>query len=139
MSSTWKTNLLKYGISSAVGFLMVLLYFCLHLDSLGDFAELESVDQYLMICDAFTVPGVLILMMGCLVSLSNEGAFNGVSYVVSFAVRSLIPGLGGHERYNEYLERKSANRVKGYAFLYIVGAVFLAVALAFMALYYLET
>ena len=136
MNSTWKANLLKYGITSAVGLLMVWLYFWLRVEDLSELAALTSVELYLMICDAFTIPGLTILMCGCLVWLSNEGAFNGVGYVVSFAIRTLIPGKGGHERYSDYLERKNANRVKGYGFLFPVGGIFMVVALVFMALYH---
>ena len=136
MSSTLKTNLLKYGTTCAVGILMVWLYFWMRVESLSELMMLKPVELYQMICDAFTVPGMIIPLMGCMVWLSNEGALDGVSYAVSFAIRMLIPGMGGHERYGDYLERKRANRVKGYGFLFIVGGVFLAVALTFLALYY---
>lgn len=135
MSSTLKTNLLKYGITSAIGFLLVWLYFWLQFEDLSALAALETLELYRRICDAFTVPGVLILMSGCLVWLSNEGALDGVSYAVSFAIRMLIPGMGGHERYSDYLERKRSNRVKGYGFLFIVGGAFFAVAILFLVLY----
>ena len=134
--SRWQKNLLKYGVTSVVGLLLVRLYFLMNLDSMSDFAAVQTVEKYRMLCDAFTVPGIVILMVGFLVSLSNGGAFNGVGYVVSFAVRSLIPGMGGHEKYNEYLERKNGKRVTGYGFLYVVGGVFLGIALIFIALYY---
>ena len=136
MSSTLKTNLLKYGTTCAVGILMVWLYFWMRVESLSELMMLKPVELYQMICDAFTVPGMIIPLMGCMVWLSNEGALDGVSYAVSFAIRMLIPGMGGHERYGDYLERKRANRVKGYGFLFIVGGVFLAVALTFLTLYY---
>ena len=135
MSSTLKTNLLKYGTTCAVGILMVWLYFWMRVESLSELMMLKPVELYQMICDAFTVPGMIIPLMGCMVWLSNEGALDGVSYAVSFAIRMLIPGMGGHERYGDYLERKRANRVKGYGFLFIVGGVFLAVALTFLTLY----
>ena len=135
MSSTLKTNLLKYGITSVVGIGMVWLYFLFRVESFAELAALEPVALYQLVCDAFTIPGMIIPLMGCMVWLSNEGALDGVSYAVSFAVRMLIPGMGGHERYGDYLERKRANRVKGYGFLFIVGGVFLAVALIFLALY----
>lgn len=137
MSSTLKANLLKYGTTSAIGILLVWLYFWIQFEDLSVLADLETLELYRRVCDAFTVPGVLILMGGCLVWLSNEGALDGVSYAVSFAIRMLIPGMGGHERYSEYLERKRSNRVKGYGFLFIVGGIFLGIALVFMALYYI--
>ena len=135
--SRWQTNLLKYGVTSAVGLLMVWLYFSLRLDSFGAFAALETVEKFRVLCDAFTIPGGIILMMGCLVWLSNEGALDGVSYAVTYAIRMLIPGMGGNtERYGDYVERKRSNKVRGYGFLFIVGGVFFGIALVFLALYH---
>lgn len=137
MTPSWKTNLMKYGISTGFALVMVWLYLWLRLDSLADFAALDRVEQYLLICDAFTIPGMLLLMFGCLLWLSNQGALDGVAYVTSYAIKMLIPGRmrKEQERFYDYVERKRGNRVKGYGFLFIVGAVFMAVALIFMALY----
>ena len=56
--------------------------------------------------------------------------------LLEFDKRMLTPkGLGG-EKYDEYLERRRKNRVKGYGFLYVVGGAFMAVAGVFMALFY---
>ena len=133
MSKTWKTRLIKYGSCALFVGLMAYLYF-----SMWDFHTASLVDKYRMLCDAMTVPGVLLLMMGALVWLSNEGAFLGIGWALSWTVRSLIPGGRGlrDETYAEYVERKTANRVRGYGFLFISGGITMAAALVFLALYH---
>lgn len=132
MSKRLKTRLAKYGGAAAFVWLMAWLYI-----SLRDFDGAKLVDQYRMLSDAFTVPGILLLMFGCLIWISNLGALDGLAYAVSFAVRSLIPG-GRYrdEKYGDYVERKREKRVKGYGFLFISGSVTMAVAIVFMILFY---
>ena len=131
--SKLKVNLIKYGCSAAFVALMAGAYI-----GLRDFAGAELVDRYLILCDAFTVPGMLLIMFGCMMWASTTGALDGLGYCVRFAVFSLIPGkrLERDERYGDYIARKRENRVKGYGFLFISGLVTMAVALVFMALFY---
>ena len=131
--SKLKVNLIKYGCCAAFVALLSITYI-----SLRDFAGAEPVDQYLILCDAFTVPGMLLIMFGCLLWASSLGALDGLSYVVRFAVMSLIPGKRAQrdETYGDFLERRMANRTKGYGFLFISGLVTMAVALVFMAQFY---
>lgn len=136
MNKSWKAALLKYGITIVIGLVFVFAYFALRVSGIQEILQQDTPTLYLWICDSFTVPGVVIIMMGCLVSLSNEGAFNGIGYCLSTAGRMLNPVTRGDlERYGDYLERKGSKKVKGYGFLYIVGGVFLAVAIVFMLLY----
>ena len=136
MSSSLKKNLMKYGISVGVSLILTYIYISARLD-LSNLAAVEKVDLYLVFCDGFFVPGILMLMFGFLMSVSNQGVMDGVSYVLINAARMLIPTAAlKTERYNEYVERKRANRVKGYGFLYVVAFVFLAIAAVFMVLFY---
>ena len=136
MSNSLKKNLLKYGISVGIGLILAFIYISARVD-IGNLAAVEKVDLYLVFCDGFFVPGILMLMSGFLMSVSNQGAMDGVAYVLVNAARMLIPGGGlKTERYKEYVERKRENRIKGYGFLYVVAFVFLAVSGTFMALFY---
>ena len=135
MSSPLAKNLKKYGISAVIALGIAYLYVSLRVD----FAHPDMtplMEWYRIICDAFTIPGLLFLMIGFLVSLSNQGALDGLGYVATSAFKLLIPNSGMKERYGEYLERRRANRLRGYGFLYLVGAVCMAVAGIFMALFY---
>ena len=136
MSSPLKKNLIKYGISVSLALLMAYAFVALRVDFEHP-EETVLMDWYRILCDAFTVPGLLFTMFGCFVSLSNQGAMDGLGYVAANAIKMLIPGGAMKmERYKEYLERRRANRVKGYGFLYVVGLGCMAIAGVFMALFY---
>ena len=136
MISPLKKNLIKYGISVSLALLMAYAFVALRVDFEHP-EKTELMQWYLVLCDAFTVPGLLYLMFGCFMSLSNQGAMDGLGYVTANAIKMLIPGGATKmERYKEYLERRRANRVKGYGFLYVVGAGCMAIAGVFMALFY---
>lgn len=132
MSSRLKSNLLKYGISALVCGILVFIY----VDS-RDFAVQDRMEQYRILCDAFTIPGVLAIMFALLMAISNEGFFLGLSYAVGVAMKSLVPG--GRlkiEKYYDYVERRKGKRIIGYGFLYLVGGICMAVALVCMVLFY---
>ncbi len=105
-----------------------------------DFAGAALVDKYRMLCDAFTIPGMTLLMIGLLSWVASQGALDGLTYCVRFAIFSLIPGkrVDRDEKYVDYVLRKREKRKegKGFAFLFHSGLVTMAVALVFMALFY---
>ena len=136
MSPSLATNLKKYGISGAIALLLAYAYVSFRVDFHNPGAT-PLMEWYRIICDAFTIPGLVYVMLGCLISLSNQGAMDGLGYVCVNALKMLIPGGAANmERYKEYLERRRANRLRGYGFLYIVGIVCLAIAGIFMVLFY---
>ena len=126
-------KLLKYGIAALIGAAMTATYLILR-----DFTGREPLaDRYRMLCDAFTIPGMVLILSAALVALSNAGSFTGIGYSVKHMVNQLIPGMGlQRETYADYLERREGKKVKGYGFLLQVGIVFMAVALVFYALFY---
>lgn len=131
MSSKVKSALLRYGIS--VGLCVICTVLMLTSSNLSG-ATLQ--ETYRILSDAFSLPGLLVLFAGLLVWLSNEGALNGVTWMVTYAFKSLIPGLrGSRERYGDYVLRQQEKRVKGYGFLFLVGGVFLAIGIVFMILF----
>lgn len=132
MSDKLKSNLLKYGITLLV---------CLAMGGFyawdRDLLNLPLVDQYRILCDAFTVPGILCILSGALLWVANEGALDGIGYVLSYAIHALLPGSEHKgERYSDYKERKHGKQASGYGFLFVVGLALMAVALVFYALYY---
>ena len=136
MNSGLSKNLLKYGITSGIALLLAYLFVDFRVD-FSDLSGITRLDWYRYLCDAFTIPGLVLVMLGCLMSLSNQGALDGVGYIASVGIKMLIPGAAlNMEKYAEYKERRRENRTKGYGFLYVVGFAFLALALLFMALFY---
>lgn len=133
MNKTVKSLLRKYLITFFFGGLIAYFYV-----SQRDFAAVELMEKYRILCDAFTIPGVLMIMFGFLVVVSNEGIFDGLLYAVTYAARALIPfgRQREHEKYADYVERKRDKRVSGFGFLFISGAVFMAVAMVFLMLFY---
>ena len=127
-------TILKYGITAAVGALMA--YGNMTLD--GFWQATETAARYRILCDAFTVPGLILVLSAVLVFVSNEGIFHGITYALTYALRMLIPGAAHKgERYGDYVERKrEKGPIKRYGFLAIVGGAYLVLALIFLALYY---
>lgn len=130
-----KQSLLKYGLTVLLSGLLV-WYFV----SLRDVGNQPLAEQYRIWCDAFFVPGGVLVMVGVLVKLSEGGIFDGLGYALRTAAQSLIPGgRYGHERYGDYVARKKEKRQDKplrVVFLFVVGGIFLAVSLVFMILFY---
>lgn len=131
----WTAFLLKYGITALVGGLLTWLTLDLH----GFSSTMPKLQQYRLLCDAFTIPGVILVMVGFLVMIANAGNFLGLGYAVKHAVKMLIPfGNKKDERYYDYYQRKQQGKITGYGFIFITGLVFMAVAMVFFTLFYLN-
>ncbi len=132
MSSQVKRRLIKYGCCAVFVALMAWAYIALR-----DFAGSTLVEKLVMLCDAFTVPGTLLLMVGLLVMLTNAGAVDGLLYALSVAGKALIPGGRKRiERYADFIERRHEKPAKGYGFLLISGGVTLGIAMVFLIAYH---
>lgn len=123
----------KYGGSFLFVAVMAWLYLAPR-----NFAGAAGKARYLLLCDALTVPGVLLLCAGALVWVSNLGALDGVRYGLRLAYRALIPGkrLQKEENYRDYVTARRGRPVKGYGFLLISGTVTIAASLLLLMLYY---
>ena len=101
-----------------------------------DFMAQDLQNRYRLLSDAFSLPGLLCLFSGVSIWLSNEGAFNGVTWVVSYAIKSLIPiARDTRESYGDYVVRQRGKQVDGFGFLIIVGIVMIAISLLFLYLF----
>jgi len=133
MKNTTKTALIKYGIAFAAGGGLCL--FCL--SNNGYYTAATQADKYRCLCDAFTIPGTVLLMLGLLCIIAGAGALDGIAYAVRSLKRAFIPFAGvKHERYGDYVkERRSKPRLKT-GFLLVTGGAFMAAAILFMVLFY---
>ncbi|MBO4355807.1 MAG: DUF3899 domain-containing protein [Clostridia bacterium] len=130
-----KKTVLKYGIAVICGAALTAVMISLN----NPFREETTADKFRFLCDAFSVPGILLICVGILVWLSGEGAFNGLGYLFRYLRRSLIPGgrtRYPHETYYDYVQEKSGKKGGGFGFLFIVGGAFLLVGLVFLVLFY---
>ena len=135
--TTLKNKIIKYAIACLIGALMVYIA----LSSRNFSFSMPKVDIYRMLCDAFTIPGMTMILLSALIWLTGQGALSGLGYVVSYALRMLIPRIaekyGRHETYAEYLDRKSEKgKPKGYGFILHVGIAFMVIAVICMILFY---
>jgi len=132
----WKALLLKYGITGVVGGLLAWLTLDLH----GFSRTMPKLEQYRLLCDAFTIPGLILIMVGFLVMIANAGNFTGLAYAAKHAVKMLLPfGSKKQERYYDYYQRKQEQgKIKGYGFIFITGLAFMAAAMVFFTLFYVN-
>lgn len=134
--SKWGKIALKYGIACLAGGLFTALYLINNLK----LAETQA-DTYKMWCDAFTVPGVILIMLFFLVWISDKGTFDGISYALRYAISALIPlgRLKEHKKYYDYVSEREEKRAQrkghGYLFLLVTGLAFMAVSVVFLILF----
>lgn len=126
--------LIKYGVCIVLALLAAWGILTTH-----GFSEAEtSSERFRLLCDAFFVPGALLLSAGALIFVSNEGGFYGVAYAARFIARMFIPTSEKRdESFGDFVEaRREKGAVKGYSFLLVTGGAFLAVSILFLILFY---
>ena len=134
MSDKRVVTAIKYASAVAIGLVFGAVYLFNN-----DFFGQDLRNMYRLLSDAFMLPGFLMVAGGLMIWMSNEGAWHGVAFVVTRAVKFLLPfGRGTKdENYGEYVARQSKKRVDGYSFVIVTGVIFLAVAALFMYLFHL--
>jgi len=127
-----KANLLKYGLTGAISLLVTYLYIYNRGFHMGTLA-----DKYKYLSDGFAIPGLLLTCSGLLLIISNEGTFDGISWGLQFAIKTLIPfgRLKKQESYGDFVEKRRGQKVKGFGFVFIVGVVNLIISIIFMILF----
>lgn len=126
-----KASWLSYGVGLAASVAIAVAY------ALGqDLGSLFQADRYRVLSDSFAVPGMLGIFIALLLTLSGQGALDGVGYCLSRAVHMLSFRGTERETYKDYLERHQAKRPRGFGFLYCTGLTCLAVAGIFLALFH---
>ncbi|MBO4652063.1 MAG: DUF3899 domain-containing protein [Lachnospiraceae bacterium] len=131
MKPFWK-RLLPYLVTALIaGAMTVGVYL-----SRGLTADSGKADRYRALCDAFTVPGILLIAFGILFWASSEGAFTGVKWLLRNAIYLLIPGKAlDRVSYSEYLKERSANKTRPHACMFVIGGLFLLIAVLFLVLF----
>ena len=127
--------ILRYSITTAVAGSVSILH--LFLQGFWDATTLDQ--KYKILADAFTIPGVLLIMFGALIWVSSEGFFDGLTYAFTQFGSMLIPFFKGgkkHMTYYDYKMKMKDKRAHGYSFMFFVGIVFVAISAVFIALYY---
>ena len=92
-------------------------------------------DIFHVLTDAFFIPGVLILGAGALIFVTNEGAFDAITFgLKSFWSMFSKKLKRSKETYYDYRSARSEKKLP-FGFLLICGAVFFAVSMVMLYLY----
>lgn len=132
MSKRAKTLLVKYGCC----FLFVTVFTALYVA--GRYTDDASVvDWCQWLCDGMTLPSILLLSMGLLIWIGNNGAFD----LLGYTFKSFINLFQSSEKksfgtYADYVVEKREKRVKGYGFLLVSGLISMGLTLLLLVLYF---
>ena len=132
MTKALKTKIICYVTSIIVNAYLVYSY-----ATSRDIGALAQVDQYHILCDAFFLPGLIMVFLGLLMVMNNLGALDTMAYGFSYVLHMLAPGaFDKMDSYLDFIEKRRANRGSGYGFLLVVGTVMVVIAIVFLVLYY---
>ena len=94
--------------------------------------SLDTPERYRILCDAFSVPAVLFIMLAALLSLSKHGVFDVIIYGVKRALFAIFP-FGFTGDFYEYKMRRKRYGTEKYLLLtgtaFMIPAVVMLVAL----------
>lgn len=126
--------LVRYGAACAVAGAMTWLV----TRTYGLSEAQNTAEKYRILCDAFTIPGVVFVMVGLLAGIMGRGLLDGLAYAMRSLYRVFLPmSARKDETYYDYVQRRREARKGGRtAFLLHVGILFLIPALVFFALFY---
>ena len=129
-----KTSWKRYAIACGTGAGLFLLLMITR----GGFTATDPAERWQVICDALFVPGILLVMMGLLLFAADGGVFDMLKFGIQKALsvvmtkkrREALPAT-----FYDYKEARAAKERAPVAFLLIVGAVFIVLAAAALAMY----
>lgn len=124
---------LPYIITAVVGIIIFVIIICTKKIWNAD----ETYVTMQIMSDACFVPGVLLGGMGLIIFASNGGAFDMLAYAV-IRFFDLFKRDPRNKKYKDFYEYREAKKEKkrGMAFMLIVGAVFILLAVIFLIVYY---
>ena len=128
-----KSKIIRYAITVLLGFaIVVCVSFIKSLYWLNDTVEIVKV-----LSDCFSLPGLVLVLFALLVVCSNGGTFDMLTFGVKKVVLLLKRNLSERDResFYEYRKRRQENK-RSFAYIMIVGAVYLAIGIIFIAIYY---
>ena len=121
-----KKKLIQYGVCGVIGALIA--YWVMYSKQL--FAvEHPLADVYLILSDAFFVPGILLASFGVLLWISTTGLFDSIGFAFRAAAHALLPFIR-YERitFYDYKMEKAEKRGSVPYFVMIVGAFYILLA-----------
>lgn len=101
------------------------------------FAVESAQKAFKILSDAFFIPGVFLLGVGILLSVVNEGLFNGIIFGLKTLGRSFVARKGEkirEEEFHEYNKRMKEKKTSVAHFI-VVGIGFILISAVFAMLY----
>lgn len=137
MNEERKTRLIKmaigYGVSIIIGAALLLIV----LNNYGYNAAETQKERIKILCDAFTVPGITLMLSAALVAVYNQGVFTGVMYGLRKLKDIFLPFIKSeYVKYGDYKRKKEEKKINHYSFLFFTGLLFMIPAIAFMVYFY---
>ncbi len=113
-------------IHRAVGYGFCLLYgvglLLLVLHTYGYAAAGTEAERLRILCDAFTIPGVTLMLGAGLMAVYNQGVFTGVTYGLRRVKDIFLPFLRSeYVRYPDYKRQKEEKKIRGYSCMFYTG------------------
>ena len=84
--------------------------------------DIEASEKYRILCDAFSVPGMLLIMISALLYLSERGAFDAIAYGLKRLLYAVIP-IGAVGDFYEYKRGKRKSETAVYTL--VTGTLFM--------------
>ena len=131
MTRQQRTRLMKYGISTVLTAAAVIYY-----AASRNVFQLEKLEMYRVLCDAFTLPGFFVMLFGLMMLMNELGAMDTLAYFGHYLLHTFLPvAFGEGQSYLDFMEERRSKRTKGYGFLFIVGGAFTLVGVVFLILF----
>ena len=86
MTRQQRTRLLKYGITTVLTAAVVIYY-----AASRNVLSLETIEQYHVLCDAFTLPGIFLMLFGLLMLMNDLGALDTLAYFGHYLLHTFMP------------------------------------------------
>ena len=124
-------------IYTGVAFLAACLISVLFFWGYDLFRQTEEKPTYLILSNGFFYSGVLVFGIGVLVFVSNEGAFNFLSYAAQKLLSRFVHTMkAATMSYTDFVVFRNQREKAPFGFLLLVGLFFIALAGVFVLLYY---
>lgn len=134
MKTQTKNALLRYGITG-----LIALMTAYGVAEARGFAWQQAANlQARYLSDGFFAAGLILTGLGALVWISTTGFFDifGYGFKSLLVLFSALRRPEEHQHYYDYKQEKDAKRGKPLYFLLLVGLIFVAISVIFLALYY---
>ena len=131
MTRQQRDRLLKYGLTSVLTAAVVIYY-----AASRNLFQLEKLEMYRVLCDAFTLPGIFLMLFGLMMLMNDLGALDTIAYFGHYLLHTFMPvAFGKGQSYLDFIEERRAKQKKGYGFLFIVGGAFTLVGVVFLLIF----